>query len=431
VSEQYGGWRGLRRAFAQKAALSMFFLGFGSGLPFLLVGATLSAWQREAGFSLQAIGLLSAAGSLYLLKFLWAPLVDAIHLPFLSRRRAWLALTQSMVALALLLMALLDPKNAPLLFVLITLLVSFWGATQDIVVDAYRLEIVPLSDQAAIGATYTFGYRIALISAGAGALYMAEFFSWRSAYVLMSALMLIPLLATLLADEPAAPAERKHAQEGSLRRFDSIMIQPFRQFFAARGLAVGLAILLFVGFYKFPDQVIGALANPFYLDSGYSKADIATVSKVFGVWIGIAGAFLGGAGAAIFGVRPMLLVGLIAVALSNLAFVLMAQFPSQLWAFYAAILADNLSQGFGGVVLVAFIASVVQREHTASQFALIASMAFLPGKVAGFASGYMVAALGYKGFFIFSALTALPALLLLIWLWRQAIDKPALAQEAN
>lgn len=415
--ENYAGVRGILRAYGTPASLTMLFFGFGSGLPFLLVGVTLAIWQREVGFSLVDIGLMSAASWLYLFKFLWAPLLDRFALPFLGRRRGWLLVSQLGVAFFLALMALLGPKDAEFAFVLLMIAASFFGATQDIVVDAYRIEIAPPQDQAALAAMSILGYRIALISAGAGALYAAEWLGWRNAYLLMAALMLIPAVATLLSREPELPREVGAAVARS--SIGEAFVAPLRDFFSRHGLLLAASLLLFVGLFKFPDQVIGVLAGPFYLDSGYTKVDIATVSKLYGVWIGIAGAFLGGVGVAAFGARPMLLIGLIAVAGSNLAFLLMAQNPSQLWAFYVAISADNLSQGFAGIVLIAFLATLTNRAHTATQFALLVSFANLPGKFTSALSGFWVEQFGYEGFFLLSTLTALPALLVLIWLWPQ------------
>src|SRR5690606_11470243 len=193
-------------------------------------------------------------------------------------------------------------------------------------------------------------YRIGLIAGGAGALYLADFGSWKAAYLGLAALMALPVAATLLGREPVAPEATVQRRVDFLGAF----WQPFSSFFASNGIALGLALLLFVGLFKFPDQVIGVMAGPFYLDSGYTKADIATVSKLYGIWAGIGGAFLGGLCVAAFGFRRMLFVGALGVALSNLAFLLMAQYPSQLWAFYAAITADNVAQGFAGTTLVAF-----------------------------------------------------------------------------
>lgn len=421
----YKGWAGIRRAFATPSALTMLLLGFGSGLPFLLIASmTLSTRLRDVGLDLGSIGLISLASFFYLLKFLWAPLIDRYAFPltaFLGRRRSWLLVSQVTVAIGLVGLAMTRPDLGVTSLVLWVLLASFAGATQDSAVDAYRIEIAPVDAQAALAATYTLGYRIGLILAGAGALYLAEFSGWQNAYLAMAALMVLPIAATLLSPEPVAPVYTV------VRRIDFMgaFWQPFASFFTTNGLLLGLALLLFVGLFKFPDQVIGVMAGPFYLDSGYTKADIATVSKLYGVWMGIAGAFLGGAAIAAFGFRKMLLVATIGVAISNLAFLLMAQNPGQLWAFYAAISADNLFQGFAGVILIAFMSSLTDRNFTATQFALLVSLANLPGKFVGGLSGFIVEASSYSMFFLFSALTVVPTLLLLAWLWRRIVEPVA------
>lgn len=409
----------------------MLFLGFGSGLPFLLIASqTLSTRLRDVGLDLGSIGLISLASFFYLLKFLWAPLIDRYAFPltaFLGRRRSWLLVSQVVVMLALIALAFTRPDLGVGPLVGWVLLASFAGATQDSVVDAYRIEVAPANAQAALAATYTLGYRFGLILAGAGALYLAEYQNWIWAYLAMALLMLLPIAATLLCREPVAP------ESTVIRRIDFIgaFWQPFSSFFSSNGIALGLALLLFVGLFKFPDQVIGVMSGPFYLDSGYTKADIATVSKLFGVWMGIAGAFAGGIAVAAFGFRWMLLVAAIGVAVSNLAFLLMAQNPGQIWAFYAAISADNLFQGFAGVVLIAFMSSLTDRNFTATQFALLVSLANLPGKFAGGVSGYIVQATSYSTFFVLSALTVLPTMLLLAWLWRRIHETPRRDENAD
>ena len=425
-AQDFHGWRGIRRAFGTPSALTMAVFGFGCGLPFLPVASmTLSTRLRDSGLDLGSIGLISLASFFYLLKFLWAPLIDRYAFPltaFLGRRRSWLLLAQAGVGVGLLALAFSRPELGVAGLVSWVLIASFFGATQDVVVDAYRIEIAPSHAQAALAATYTFGYRIGLIVAGAGALYLAEYRGWTEAYVVMALLMALPILATLFSREPAQP------EMTVVRRIDFLgaFWQPFASFFSTNGLAMGVALLVFVGLFKFPDQVIGVMAGPFYLDVGYSKADIATVSKLYGVWTGIAGAFLGGICVAAFGFRWMLLLAAIGVALSNLAFVLMAQNPSELWAFYAAITADNLSQGFAGTVLVAFMSSLTNRNFTATQFALMVSLANLPGKFMGGVSGYLVEATSYVTFFTLSAVTVVPTLLLLAWMWnRIREDEPA------
>lgn len=410
----YTGLSGLRRAFATPSALTMLFLGFGSGLPFLLVGGTLSTWLRDVGFELGAIGLISYMSFFYVLKFLWAPLVDRYNLPLfarLGRRRGWLLFSQLLLLCALAGMALHGLGGSMTVFLVLVGMASFAGATQDIVVDAYRIEIAPLEAQAALAATYTLGYRIALILSSAGVLALSDLSSWQVAYLAMAALLLLPILATLQGKEPAQLQQVRAINVGAA------FVQPFEEFFSRNGVALALGLLLFVGLFKFPDQMIGVLAGPFYLDSGYTKTDIATVSKLYGVWIGIAGAFLGGVGVALFNIRRMLVVAAVAVAASNLAFLLMAQNPSETWAFFAAISADNLSQGFAGTVLVAFMSGLTNRNFTATQYALLVSLANLPGKFVGGVSGFIVEASSYQTFFLLSAVSVVPTLALLAWLW--------------
>jgi PAT family beta-lactamase induction signal transducer AmpG len=429
TTTSYKGWAGIKRAFGTPSALTMLFLGFGSGLPFLLIASmTLSTRLRDVGLDLGSIGLISLASFFYLLKFLWAPLIDRYVFPltaFLGRRRSWLLAAQLGVTIGLVALAFTRPELGVTPLVVWVLIASFAGATQDSAVDAYRIEIAPAIAQAALAATYTLGYRIGLILAGAGALYIAEFSGWKSAYLWMAALMVLPIAATLLSREPIAP------ETTVIRKIDFMgaFWQPFSSFFSTNGLLLGLSLLLFVGLFKFPDQVIGVMAGPFYLDSGYTKADIATVSKLYGVWTGIAGAFLGGFCVAAFGFRRMLAVAALAVALSNLAFLFMAENPSQIWAFYAAITADNLSQGFAGTVLVAFMSSLTNRNFTATQYALLVSLANLPGKFVGGVSGYIVEASSYSTFFLLSAMTVVPTLLLLAWLWRRIKD-PVVSDES-
>lgn len=409
----YQGWSGIKRAFATPSALTLFCFGVASGLPFLLVGATLSTWLRDTGLALSVIGLVSYASFFYVLKFLWAPLIDRYKLPLLGRRKGWLVVSQLLLMAALAGMAFLGPGSSLTAFVFLVGLAAFAGASLDIVVDAYRIEIAPVESQAALAATYILGYRIGLILSGAGVLYLAELAGWSHAYFAMALCILIPLLAAIIAKEPE-PQRTLAVRDIHLR---DAFIQPFQDFFSRNGMLLALALLAFVGLFKLPDQMIGVLAGPFYLDSGYTKADIATVSKIYGVWIGIAGAFLGGVCTAMFSMRSMLVVATIAVSISNIAYLLMANHPGENWAFFATISADNLSQGFAGVVLVAFMSSLTNQNFTATQYALLASLANLPGKFIGGISGFVVESTGYPLFFIISTFSVIPTLLILAWLW--------------
>jgi PAT family beta-lactamase induction signal transducer AmpG len=290
-------------------------------------------------------------------------------------------------------------------------------------VDAYRIEIAPLEAQGALAATYTLGYRLGLICGGALALYLAEFASWRIGYLSMAALAAIPAIATLAAREPAvsarvaAEAPPSVAPEARLNLVEAY-VRPFGEFFRRHGWLLALALLAFVGLYKLPDQML-SIAGPFYLDSGFDKADIATVSKLYGTWIGIAGAFLGGIAVAAMGVRRPLVIAALAVAASNLLFIVMSVHPGEIWAFVLAISGDNFSQGFAGPVLVTFMSGLTEKHFSATQYALLSSLANLPGKLIGGVSGYIVETWSYTVFFVFSALSIAPTLLLVAWLWRR------------
>lgn len=416
TDNNYKGWSGIKRAFATPSAFTLFCFGLGSGLPFLLVGGmTLSTWLRDVGFELSVIGLISFTGFFYVLKFLWAPLIDKFSLPFLGRRKGWLVTSLLVLIASLVTIALLGPTSSLTLFIIFVGIAAFAGATLDTVVDAYRIEIAPLEFQAALASTYILGYRIALILSGAVAFYLAELFNWTSAYLMMALCLTIPLIAAFFCKEPETASSLDVREVHIVDAF----VKPFQEFFSRNGLLLALALLVFVGLFKLPDQMIGVMAGPFYLDSGYTKADIATVSKLFGVWVGIAGAFLGGVCVAAFSMRSMLFVATIVVSISNIAYLLMANNPGQDWAFFAAISADNISQGFAGVVLVAFMSSLTNQNFTATQYALLASLANLPGKFIGGLSGYIVEASSYSWFYILSSLSVIPTLLILAWLWNR------------
>jgi PAT family beta-lactamase induction signal transducer AmpG len=299
-------------------------------------------------------------------------------------------------------------------FVALAALAAFAGATQDTMVDAYRIEIAPQEAQAALAATYTLGYRFGLILSGAGALYIAALGTWRIAYFAMAASMLVPLVTALVAREPVL--ERALDRPGLGEAF----VEPFVDFFRRYGALVGVVLLVFVGLFKLPDQMLGVIAGPFYIDSGYTKEQIATVSKLYGVWIGIGGAFLGGIAVSALGMRRSIVIGAVAMGGSHLLYLLMATHPGASWAFLAAISGDNGSLGFAGVVLVAFLSGLTSREFTATQYALLVSFANLPGKLVGGVSGFVVEATSYSTFFILSTLSVAPTLLVWWWLVRRA-----------
>ncbi|HEY4542657.1 MAG TPA: MFS transporter, partial [Noviherbaspirillum sp.] len=335
----------IRDAFLHPSAWTMFFFGFASGLPFLLVAGTLAYWLKENGITLKDITMIASAGIAYSLKFLWAPAVDRVRLPLLGRlgqRRSWLLLTQVLVMIGLLAMASTTPSQLGL-FVALTLLVAFAGATLDIAVDAYRIEIAPVEAQGALVATYSLGYRIALIVTGAGALVLADHAVWPNVYRAMAACMLIPVIANLLAREPEVLRIKAQTWREGLREG---VVEPFADFFRRFGSVVGLGILLFILLFKISDQaLVGGIMGPFYLDQGFTKTEIAAVSKVYGIWIGIAGAFLGGVAVVRWGVERALLVGIVTGALSNLLYLWLIGANGNVAMLTFVISGENLAQG--------------------------------------------------------------------------------------
>ncbi|HET8941951.1 MAG TPA: MFS transporter [Rudaea sp.] len=407
----------LWQAFTQPAARTMLFFGFSSGLPFLLVAGTLAYWLKAEGIVLRDITMIASAGMTYVFKFLWAPLLDHWHLPGfrrLGQRRGWLLLAQGGVTLGLLAMATLTPAHL-YAFVGATLFVAFFGATQDIAVDAYRIEIAPLESQGALVATYSLGYRIALMLAGAFALIMADHISWSRVYMIMAITMSIPIIATLVSPEPEVLRRLPQRWRDVMRVG---IVDPFADFFRRYGWALALTTLAFILLFKIPEQAtIGGIMSPFYRDMGFSLTAIGAITKIYGVWIGIAGVFVGGAAVARFGIRPSLLVAIIVCGCSNLAYLALLGHHGSLAVLTVVISFENFTLGFLGPPTVAFLSSLVNREHTATQYSLLSSMVNLPGKVLGFFAGGIVMATGYGMYFIITVLAVLPAVLLMLWLW--------------
>ncbi|MBI1238026.1 MAG: MFS transporter [Alphaproteobacteria bacterium] len=424
-------WMEAITAYGEPRVAIMLVLGFSSGLPFLLVFGTLSAWLTVAGIARADIGLLSYVGLAYTLKFIWAPLLDHIHLPVLGaalgRRRAWMLIAQVMVALGLAGMAATDPASNLALMAVLAVIVAFASATQDIAVDAWRIEAAPEDRQAAMAAAYQLGYRIAILASGAGALYMADFGSWEIAYGLMALLMGLGIIGTLLAprtNETQGEVLGEHEVEAAASRLGiggqaaeaaawlyRTILAPFIDFFARHGW-LALLMLATIAAYRVPDFVMGVMANPFYLDAGFTLIDIANVSKIYGVWMTIVGAVAGGAVAARWGLRPTLFAGAIAGALTNLVFAWLATQGTDILALTVAISAENFAGGFAGTALIAYMSSLTSASFTATQYALFSSLYALPGKLLGGLSGYMVEGWGYYEFFIATALMGLPAIIL-------------------
>jgi PAT family beta-lactamase induction signal transducer AmpG len=435
-------WREALRVYSHPRVVAMLFLGFSAGLPFLLVFSTLSAWLTDADISRSAIGFFSWVGITYSIKVLWAPVVDRAPIPWLTRalgrRRSWMLIAQIGIALGLIGMALTDPARHLSYIVGFALLVAFSSATQDVAIDAYRIEAVIKERQAAMAAAYILGYRIALLAAGAGALYLAEYASWSGAYLTMAALMAVGMATVLAIAEPEQTIERDaYTREArvvsfmarsahlparlrsAMGWFIGAVVCPFIDFFARNG-ALAIVILLFISVFRISDITMGVMANPFYLDLGFSKSEIASVTKLFGFFMTIAGAAAGGLLVVRYGImRPLLLSAVLAAA-TNLLFALLALTGPDLSLLTATISADNLIGGFAGSVFIAYLSSLTNTAYTATQYALFSSLMTLPGKFIGGFSGVIVDAHGYAYFFVYSTLVGIPAVLLVLYLMRTA-----------
>ena len=402
----------------------MLTLGFSAGLPLLLVLGTLSFWLREAGLDRTTIGYLSWVGLAYAFKWLWSPLVDRMPLPLLTRwlgrRRSWLLLSQGLVMAGLVGMAFNDPQLALAPIVWCALAVAFGSATQDIALDAFRIESADVQHQAALAATYQTGYRLAMIWAGAGVLWVAaraevagvsgyQPGAWKVAYLVMAASMLVGTITVLLSREPAprtfAPAKN------ALDWLHGALVEPFADFLG-RYRWQAVLILGLISIYRISDVVMGIMANPFYVDMGYTKDEVAAVTKVFGVVMTLLGAFVGGVLAMRLGVMRVLMLGAVLSAATNVLFAWLGTRGHDLTGLILVISADNMAGGIASAAFIAYLSSLTNVQYSATQYALFSSMMLLAPKwIAGF-SGRFVDANGYTEFFLGTALLGLPVLIL-------------------
>ncbi|XID75937.1 AmpG family muropeptide MFS transporter [Alkanindiges sp. WGS2144] len=496
------GWGQALSVFADKRALIMFFLGFSAGIPILLIFSSLSLWLGEAGIERKAVTFFSWAALGYSFKFVWAPLIDELPLPWLTRslgrRRAWLLVAQLLIMTAISIMAMTDPSQGQASLVQMAIgavLLGFSAATQDIVIDAYRIELAEAEMQSVLAATYNAGYRIAMIVAGAGALFLASGFgsekgsyvyqAWQSTYLIMAAVMLVGVLTTLIIREPARQRPVRPYQPGDYARLVMVFmfavaafvygfiqvgqfwqlasdvgpliiflhefvriavaiaiagltgyllvkagavnqhiavetwVAPIRDFFERYGAKTALLLLLLIGLYRISDIVAGVISNVFYQDMGFSKDEIATAVKVFGVVFSLAGGFLGGMLSQRFSVLKILMLGAILSSATNLIFIGFSQAGHSLPWLYFAIVADNLASGLAGAAFIAFLSSLTSVSFTAVQYAIFSSLMTLIPKVIGGYSGTIVDSAGYPYFFLFTTLIGVPVLVLIVLVQRQ------------
>jgi PAT family beta-lactamase induction signal transducer AmpG len=420
-------WLATLKVYLEPPTLRMLVLGFSAGLPLLLVLGTLSFWLREAGIDRTTIGYLSWVGLAYAFKWAWAPLVDRLPIPLLTRllgrRRSWLLCSQLAIMAGLVAMSFNDPQLALQPVVWGALAVAFGSATQDIALDAYRIESADTDRQAALAAAYQTGYRLAMIWAGAGVLWIAaraevaqaanyQFAAWQTAYLVMAASMAVGALTVLLSPEPAhAPVPVARNLRDGLR---SALVEPFADFLRRYQWQAAL-ILALIAMYRISDVVMGIMANPFYVDMGYTKDEVAAVTKIYGVIMTLVGAFLGGALSMRLGVMRVLMLGAVLSAASNLLFALLSTRGHDLTGLIWVISADNLASGIASAAFIAYLSSLTNISYSATQYALFSSMMLLlPKFLAGY-SGRYVDAFGYPNFFIATALLGVPVLLL-VWL---------------
>ncbi len=423
-------WLASWRIYVQPASLRMLFLGFAAGLPLLLVLGTLSFRLREAGIDRSTIGYLSWVGLAYAFKWVWAPLVDRLPIPYLTRqlgrRRSWLLLAQAMVIVGLVGMAISDPRQTLGPVVWCALLVAVGSATQDIALDAFRIESAEPTQQAALAASYQTGYRLAMIWAGAGVLWVAAWVqgdnsagyvqaAWQAAYLVMAASMAVGLFTVLISKEPAQ-AELPPARNAK-EWLKGALVEPFADFLK-RYRWQAVLILSLIAVYRISDVVMGIMANPFYVDMGYTKAEVASVTKVYGVLMTLLGAFVGGVMALRWGVMRILMLGAIMSALSNLLFAWLSGHGHDVQALILVVSADNLASGIASAAFIAYLSSLTNIQYSATQYALLSSMMLLlPKFIAGF-SGDFVNAYGYANFFNATALLGMPVLVLVALAWR-------------
>ena len=430
-------WRESLLVYTRSRVVGMFFLGFAAGLPFLLVYSTLSQWLAEAEVSRATIGFFSWIGITYSIKVIWAPVIDRLPLPSLTRllgkRRSWMLVAQIGIVCGLLGMASLNPASDLQSIALFGLLVAFSSATQDVALDAYRIEAMDKEYQGAMSAMYIFGYRTALLVAGAGAFYIVEYSDWSVAYTVMALLMGVGMITVLIIREPEhVISDATRQQEMNIATivdgsrsdstwhriklwFSSAVVSPFIDFIKRYG-KLAILILIFVGIYRVSDLVMGFMANPFYYDMGYSRIEVANIAKIFGFFMTIFGAATGGVLVVRYGIHRPLVTGAILVAVTNLLFAYLATIDPDLVWLGIVISADNFSGGLAGSAFIAFLSSLTNSAYTATQYALFSSIMTLPAKIVSGFSGVIVEGYGYEWFFSYAAVLGIPAIIVALYL---------------
>ena len=409
----------VRAALAQPMLFAIMCLGFSSGLPLSLTASTLGTWLADVGVDNKSIGLFAAIAIPYSLKFLWAPLLDGFLCPVFGkrfgRRRGWMLLTQVMIAVAIVLNGMVDPVAAPFVFAGMGLLIAIFSATQDIVIDAYRVEILPTEQQGSASAMITFGYRMAMLVSGAGALWLSDRISWTQTYLVMAGFMVVGIITTLLVREPVA-SEALVQRPDLARRSVAMWLQdtvvaPFKDFMQRQGW---IQILIFVVLFKLADAFLGVMFNPFLLSLGFTKTHIAEIVKLYGLVATIVGTFIGGALVTRYGVYRVLFSTSVLHMFTNLLLVVQANLGMDMNFLKLCVVTENLTAGMGTAAFVAYLSSLCRVRYTATQYALLSSLASVARTMLSTSSGKAAEFLGWEGFFLFSSLLALPSIVMLV-----------------
>ncbi len=426
-------WLASLAIYREPRLLAILLMGFSSGLPLALTGATLGIWLAEAGLSLTAIGLFALVGTAYNFKFVWSPIIDRLPLPVLTRllgrRRGWAVVIQALLGLAIIALGFADPRIDPWWTALGAVAVAFLSASQDIVIDAYRVELLEDREQAAGAAATQVGYRFGMLAAGAGALYLATFFGWQATYAAMGALMGVGILTVLATREPSREgAVARPPEKGLAAWLQDAVVAPFADFVTRPGW---ILILVFVVLYKFGDALAGTVSSPFYVAMGFSKIEIANVSKIFGVISTLVGVALGGVVTYRLGlVRGLMVCGVLQM-LSNLMFAVQAMVGYDIAMLMATIAIENVTGGMGSAAFVAYLSSLCNVSYTATQYALLSSLAATARTMLSSSGGWLAESLGWVPFFLLTVLAAVPGLLLLVWLSRRFAPPTEAAEAAR
>ena len=410
----------LSHLFSDRRIAAMLGLGFSSGMPFLLVYITQSAWLSEAKVPIGILGLMSELTLAYKFKFVWAPFLDRYDAPvfsrLLGRRRGWIILSQIAVMLALAGVAFGDPADWLAWTIVFSLALGFAGATQDVVIDGWRITVAPPERQALMSSWSEVGWRMGNFAAGAGALYLADGFGWRAAYLCMAALMTPGMVAALMAPEPASDKAARPEQPGfTAPGFVATITEPIKELMTRLG-PLAIPVLLMVAGFRMPGYVSNAMALPLFKSLHYSNSDIATVTKLFGFWVALGGTFLASFVVPRIGMMASLVVGTVFASASHLSLAYLAVHGDhgggEFWTFATAVSIDSFAYAFASIVLIAYMSSLTSTAHAASQYALLTSLCALPGSLLAGASGFVIESLGFEWFFTATSLIGLPVAVL-------------------